>query len=397
MQKINNISKIAQVILVYIFILPLLSSNSIWGKIPISSVMSLLLIILYLFKNLKNKVMYKIKSVDILIMLFITMSFFSTITADDKMIAIMSIFSLGIQLCLYICIRIEFKGEKILYVYKTLVYSSLMTAIINIYQVMMSMKLYGYKSNAIFSNINYYATITVFIIPIAIALYRCTKQKRYLIIISVNSIVTLLSFSKGAIMLLIIYIISYFIMMYKKKNGILKQLRYLVILLVGVGITLFIFSKLNENMGGQYDRMMNSFKDGSSFSSRSVLNKVSMRMIKDNPLLGVGMGNYPNETYKYQEMYYMYHPGTQAHNIVFSTYAEIGVIGGTILLCLLIVPLLKTFKYRNIDIGLFWGGVVVSLLSYGMGLESWYLWIGLAVTSNKENGNNEKDKKLYSK
>lgn len=367
-----------RLLVIYIFLLPLFASNSIFGRLPLSIIISGgILFIYYTRIMLRKKVKFKIGMIDKILILFLFFISFSMIFARDKSISIDNFISLSSQILLYIFIKIEFVDEiskKSLN--RSLVFSSLMVSIINIYQVRESIIIYGYKSNEVFANINYYATISAFMIPIAYELLKAEKKKRYIIIIMINLSSVLFSFSKASLAIIFIYIL--FVIFDNKK--VLKKILLIVFVMFIAILVININSELGESLGDNYNKMISSFINGNSFSSREVLNNVSLNMIRDNFLTGVGLGNYPIVTFDYSHLYYMYYPGTQAHNLLLSLFSEIGVLGTGVFIIMIVVCLMKIYIKK--EVLLFFIGIIISLLSYGMGLESWYLWIAIAISSN---------------
>jgi putative inorganic carbon (hco3(-)) transporter len=66
-----------------------------------------------------------------------------------------------------------------------------------------------------------------------------------------------------------------------------------------------------------------------------------------NPLLGVGVGNFPNAEGRFFHDYYGGLRGAKwsnAHNAYVQTYAELGIIGGTIFVALLLYGLRRSFR-----------------------------------------------------
>lgn len=390
----NNITK--KLICIYLFMLPLFGSITFWGKYPFSIVFTGVIGIL-IFIEKKGKISLRITITDIYLCIFLLCLLFSTIIAIDNSVSSNFYFSLMTQLCIFIFIKINFKKIEIKKIYEALSYSGLMTGIINLYQVFESIRIFGYKSNNIFSNINYYATITAFTIPLIYTALKNERKKRYLYFLIINIFSVIFSFSKGAIGILIIYILVYIFskISFKKMIGLFFSI-IVVLIFSKLNITNEVFEKYSKiNLG--LEKILKIFLSNKSISTRSELNNISYQMISDN-LFGVGIGNYYLATYKYEYLYKNYHSGTQAHNIFLSIFSETGIFTGVFFIYFLIRSFIKLWKIKAYCELLYFLGVLISITVYGTGLKSWYFWIGLALISKQEErSGNKKNKNNYKK
>jgi len=114
-----------------------------------------------------------------------------------------------------------------------------------------------------------------------------------------------------------------------------------------------------------------------SLNERTIYNQVAVEAIKDNPLLGVGIGNYPwyASHYLFFETDYDMR-GDNVHNIYLAVQAELGLIGSLLFVIVIISGLAISFRtqvdktishYRHVVVS-----TVLALLV--IGLFDHYLW-----------------------
>lgn len=150
--------------------------------------------------------------------------------------------------------------------------------------------------------------------------------------------------------------------------------------------------------GHVYTRLTSD--DHGSAYSRLTMARVALRIIKDNPWFGVGLGNYENVMHRYDQGPERAHRDFPwpVHNIYLNITAEIGLLGGGcfLLVCLLAVwqgvramrtsdPFLRTAA-MGLTIGLV-GFLLVGLKELGpLGAEiyrSFWLAVGLLVATRR--------------
>jgi len=147
-----------------------------------------------------------------------------------------------------------------------------------------------------------------------------------------------------------------------------------------------------------------------SFGRRIAIWKFTTLMIRDNPLLGSGLGTFEYNTLKYQAKFfeqgqnrtiYPYGFAQKAHNEYLQLWAELGIIGLSVFIWLMIsyfnygLKKLKSIKDeygQGIIIGLM--GAVVAVLVDGIfgfpfhlpaTIVLFWLVLGLTVVISKEN------------
>ncbi|HXF04757.1 MAG TPA: O-antigen ligase family protein [Blastocatellia bacterium] len=95
------------------------------------------------------------------------------------------------------------------------------------------------------------------------------------------------------------------------------------------------FSSANPDMRSQKDEAMTAATDTGESLSRPTIWRTTMRMIRDHPFLGVGLGAYPVAYTRYDEATGFYRV-EQAHNDYLQIIAEAGVIGLLLLIAFMI-------------------------------------------------------------
>ncbi len=130
----------------------------------------------------------------------------------------------------------------------------------------------------------------------------------------------------------------------KKKIGWGVAVVGMILILVG-----YLGNKGNQGILGGWDT--------ESLSKRLELNLVALGMIKENPLFGVGAGNFLNKLPEYQQAYRFYWL-QPVHNIFLLAWSEVGSLGIIIAIQLLIT----NYELRIKDKTRFWiiGAVLVT-------------------------------------
>jgi tetratricopeptide (TPR) repeat protein len=119
--------------------------------------------------------------------------------------------------------------------------------------------------------------------------------------------------------------------------------------------------------------------DIESSSGRWMLWEITSIIIKENPVFGVGHGNYSREYLNYQAIYFENeshadnaHKATnikQAHNEFLQSFAEGGILSGILLFSMWILPIVFLFKKLNTEyyiLNLARLGILVSILIHSL-------------------------------
>lgn len=119
--------------------------------------------------------------------------------------------------------------------------------------------------------------------------------------------------------------------------------------------------------------------DIESSTGRLMLWEITSMMIEDNPVFGVGHGNYSREYLNYQAEYFKdtmhvesaYKAANikQAHNEFLQSYAEGGILSGLLLISIWVLPIVFLYKKLKIEysmLDLARSGIVISILTHSL-------------------------------
>ena len=268
----------------------------------------------------------------------------------------------------------------------------------------------------LFGNVNYFAEYLIIPLPIAVSLFFASqnKFKKSLLLIAILAmgISLTVTFTRSSYLgfgVSLIFMAILFITL--QGNSFIKEnKKFFIIILVAIIIITLLFvipSPLNKS-----GTIISTIKSRISVSQLSESYSISTRisnwkfttlMIKDNPLLGSGIGTYKYNSLKYQARFleqgqnrsiYPYVFATKTHNEYLQLWAELGIVGLGIFIWLIIsyfyygLRFIKRVKNRykqGIIIGLM--GAVIAVLIDGIFGFPLHLpativlfWLALALT-----------------
>jgi hypothetical protein len=133
---------------------------------------------------------------------------------------------------------------------------------------------------------------------------------------------------------------------------------------------------LSPFAGRIYDRLVQD--DQGSAQIRVPLMETALRMIEDNPAVGVGLNGYRTNMTRYDEtgMFVSQVFPNPVHNIFAHIIAEVGIIGGALFCLLIVFSLFESFRSMGSDDRL------LAALSLGLGLGM----IAFIISGTKEPG-----------
>ncbi|EPY2307967.1 TPA: O-antigen ligase family protein [Clostridium botulinum] len=355
MNKLNSI--MSYLVCLYIFILPISPSKFKYKNIPINgdSVLAIIIVV-YLVNIIINEESRKrfVKGIknffssynSVFLFLWIIMMGISVTYATDKKLAVQECIRMSTYIILFFIIKYQmYKKEMINRIIYSCICMSFIVGIIGIYEYLVGMGL-SHKgefqsvirvASTLENSNNLGAFFVLMIFPfIILAIKEKDKWRKSLfIILSIIAFSNIImSFSRNAWLALIIgYITLIFIFNYKLIYG----------AIVGsIGI-LFIPKIANR---------LKEVGDLSQNLSRLSLWEIAIKMIKDNPILGVGSGNYRTLYPKYyNKIKHLTHYKAQAnfhpHNAYLKAQCELGIVGSISLIGFLISSLIKTNRFSN--------------------------------------------------
>ena len=268
----------------------------------------------------------------------------------------------------------------------------------------------------LFGNVNFFAEYLIIPLPIAVSLFFASQNrfKKILLLIAILAMGTSLTvtftrssylgFGASLIFMAILF------MTLQGKSFIKENKNFFIIILVAIIIITLLFvipNPLNKSGTAIYkikSRIsVSQLSQSFSISSRITNWKFTTLMIKDNPLLGSGIGTYKYNSLRYQARFleqgqnrsiYPYVFATKTHNEYLQLWAELGIVGLGIFIWLIIsyfyygLRFIKRVKNRykqGIIIGLM--GAVVAVLIDGIFGFPLHLpatvilfWLALALT-----------------
>jgi len=268
----------------------------------------------------------------------------------------------------------------------------------------------------LFGNVNFFAEYLIIPLPIAVSLFFASqnKFKKILLLIAILAMGTslIVTFTRSSYLgfgASLIFMAILFITL-QGKSFIKENKKFFIIILVAMIIITLLFVIPNPlNKSGTVIYKIKSrisvsqLSQSFSISSRISNWKFTTLMIKDNPLLGSGIGTFKYNSLRYQARFleqgqnrsiYPYVFATKTHNEYLQLWAELGIVGLGIFIWLIIsyfnygLRFIKRVKNRykqGIIIGLM--GAVVAVLIDGIFGFPLHLpativlfWLALALT-----------------
>lgn len=364
----------------YIVVMPLIQEGINLKGIPVSDILLGIIMFLYLIKLISQKdtrgrFIYGIKdffssTISISIMILLGIMIISTSYALEKGLALKESARFITYVFMFFLIKYEFNTKKLV---KNLlgcyIFTSAVLSVFGIIQHFTTIGLdkkfivkYSFgvvvKIAATMYNPNAYAAFLILIIfpVIMLTIYEKNKKIKSLygiisILIFINIFMTYsrsaqLGFCIGAVVLCVLY-------SYK-----------LIIAFGGVGIVALFMPSVIDRIKDLTNIVQNV--------SRIKLWKTAIMMIKEHPILGVGNGNYISryDEYinKYKGLSYNAYTRYPAHSSYLKIQSELGIIGITSFLVILVTALLRVKKLFTITndkfIKAFYMGAVASMIAF---------------------------------
>lgn len=208
------------------------------------------------------------------------------------------------------------------------------------------------RAIAFFPDPHIFAFYLNIILPFSVALFLKSKKYLFLFISIFILIADLLTFSRGGYVGLFAGLIASIFLIHNQLRN--KVSNKKIIIGIIIAIILIAFSPVRNRFISSFD-----FSEGSN-QGRFETWKQSLEVIKNNPLIGVGIGNYPlaiKPSADYREPIY-------SHNLYFDIAAETGIINAIIFI-LLIIFSIRSF-YKNRKNNLFYYAGIISLATFSI-------------------------------
>jgi probable O-glycosylation ligase (exosortase A-associated) len=180
-------------------------------------------------------------------------------------------------------------------------------------------------------NRNGFANSLAMIFPIAYILSRTTKN-RILKLLGMFAAIwcvigTILTYSRGGFLALGVGILA-LIFFERKKWRI-------------IGVILILFILILPRLSEKYINRMNTiqtYQEDPSAMGRIAANHAAINMVKENPIFGVGAGNFNELVVDFTPLEYRQYvkSGLSIHNVILQAASETGLVGLTIFLLLIL-------------------------------------------------------------
>jgi len=339
------------------FIIPLISNSFLKNSFQTPKILSLELLIILLSSTvfssiiLRNKFKFVFNIIDLSVlfrlMLIFVLSFFAA-KSDNSTFAFNVLLLLTI---FYFLLRIIFSFNSnnttkiilnISKIFLAVAITEVIIIVFNNHSVLFSLDNFLHSNKVLFKgtfgNPNWVSGFLVAVFPFLFLLVLKCKTKIFKYIYTAGTIIILLfvvlSQSRGAWLALFIGIFFYFlpsIQLFVKRN-IRKKIFIIFFFTAILVLSIIALDKLYK---------MNS----ESANGRIFVWKITALMIADNPITGIGYGNYFYKFLDYQEKFfkkpdsekYLSHAGVlrQSHNEYLQIFAETGLVGLSIFLIII--------------------------------------------------------------
>ncbi|MGL4730054.1 MAG: O-antigen ligase family protein [Clostridium sp.] len=359
---------------IYIILLPLINdSMKIIGYIPeviLLGLIAIYFVSMIIVKDTSKTFWINIKDfftsfLGMTMMILVTLMMVSTFYSVEKNLALSESFRFGTYMCLVFIIKYEFNSErKIDGLIRSFLFVTSMLVLMGIIQYFTGFGLNqkfilaeGNRITTTMQNPNGYgAYLILSLFPIIMLSFKEKNKlyKKLYIVLSILIITNILcTYSRNAFVGLIIGFIALAIMYnYKFIYGI-----------AGIGILAIFNMKLIYRLVDIKELP----KD-----PRIKLWKTAIKMIKENPIKGVGNGNYvaryDEYVKKYPECAYPDYHRFSSHNSYLKVQSELGVFGIAFFVLMLTASLKSIFKaYRtanNVKYKMFFLGVFASAIAF---------------------------------
>jgi len=279
------------------------------------------------------------------------------------------------------------------------------------------------KVSGLFGNVNFFAEYLIVPLPIAVSLFFASRNKfkKILLLIAILAMGTslIVTFTRGSYLgFSSALIFMFFLFLISRGKGFIKNNKkiFIIILVVIIIITFLFVVPTPLNKSGTVISEIKSrisvtqLTQDSSYKRRIAIWKFTVLMIKDRPLLGSGLGTFKYNILRYQAEFfdqgqnrtiYPYGFAEKAHNEYLQLWTELGIIGLSIFIWLMVIyfnygikMLQKTrddYK-RGILIGLMGAVVAIlvdSLFGFPFHLPAsiilFWIVLGLSMVINKDN------------
>lgn len=224
---------------------------------------------------------------------------------------------------------------------------------------------------ATYVNHNHFAGFLELVIPVSIAvLMSCPAGRFYRslgfgVIVAVLFLAFALAQSRAGWISLAISLLVMVVIIFKKTQGQKKNV------FVWFLIAIVLFGGLYIKRDVLYKRVKQTtdFTQGekeASFETRLLMWKATLKMVRDNPLIGVGIGDFDAGYYRYRPKELCDQRAVYAHNDYLHMAAEMGILAPLLMIGMLFIILKTGLKRNNDPLILGCSAGVLSLALHGL-------------------------------
>lgn len=173
-----------------------------------------------------------------------------------------------------------------------------------------------FRAIAFFPDPHIFSFYSGLILPFAAFLYLETKEKKWMLSITLLLLADVLTFSRGGEIALLV---GFFVFLWISKSSTSIKFKHLTI--VGIIIITFLLSTTGKSVS---ERFSSSFSSSDkSVTHRFVLWEEAIEVFKKYPIAGVGLGAYPHEV----DFLADYRKPIYVHNTYLDILVEVGIVG----------------------------------------------------------------------
>ena len=344
------IDNIAWIATLFLFVSFYIFNTTVWGKYILLAA-TVVIGFCYVLQN-KWIICFKMCSYHYFILSFVALCYLSAIWAQNPSYAIEKGFTiLQILICTTVLYLYYSKKESVSPLidivmwggYVVTFYTIIFTGIDTIRYAMVA----GERLGNTFSNINSIGMVSAIAVVIAFYKFIFVKKSLHIILTVPCVFMVAMTGSRKALALLGVGILLLLLFKYAKGNPFIVAFKLLFIGIIVVALILYLltlpmFSVIAERMEGLVALITGVGKVDSSAQIRDNMIQLGMEIFKENPILGVGIGNarivvaqslLGHETY--------------LHNNYVELLSSLGIIGFTLYYSMWGYVLLGIYKYRK--------------------------------------------------
>ena len=246
--------------------------------------------------------------------------------------------------------------DKIL---KVFYFSISAVAIVAIFYKLLGIMTYDGRLEAFYFSPNYLAMYLAPGILIGIYLIKknpaCFLQKIFFLFFVAILASLYFTYSYGAWIAIVLAFVSVSII----KNNVFQKKYWIIPIII-----LFLFFTLQTNNS----KFQDFFNSKSSFQSRITIWKSALKIIKNNPILGIGPGNFQEKYLEYQQFFppYLEWSAPQPHNLFLAFWLQTGILGLIGFLFLIFLWIKIQLHQKNTAFSAMFLGIMFYFLLHGL-------------------------------